>query len=48
MFKLINTGGETVLKKDGTPFLYTVKWTAELGRKFLEPELKTRLKVVPA
>lgn len=48
MFKLIDKAGKTVLMKNGKPFLYTTDWTAKLGKRFLESERKTTLKVVPA
>lgn len=48
MYKLIDTSGKSVLNKEGEPFKYSEKWTADLAKKFLEAERKTRLKVVSA
>lgn len=38
MYKLINKKNETLLMRDGTPFLYTTQWTARLGAKYLRPK----------
>ncbi len=48
MYKLLDKAGRPVLMKNGKPFIYTTDWTARLGKKFLEAERKTVLKVVPA
>ena len=47
-FKLLDKSGKPFLMKNGEPFIYTTKQTAQMGKKFLEAERKTVLKVVPA
>lgn len=51
MYKIIDKTGKPLLMKDGTPFVYTVLFTAELALKFLRPKTKRSLrplKIVPA
>jgi hypothetical protein len=45
MYKLVNKKGRDVLMKNGTPFIYTTKHTAELGKKILEKRRKERLTI---
>lgn len=45
MYKLVNRRGRTVNMKSGEPFVYTTKWTAELGKKFLEKKRKEKLSI---
>ncbi len=44
-YVLINKRGRTANMKDGTPFIYTTKTTAELGKKFLERKRKEKLTI---
>lgn len=47
MFNLLDEEGQTLLMRDGTPFVYTSKKLAQLGKRFIESDRKIALKVVP-
>lgn len=38
MYNIKNKRGELLRMKDGTPFTYTLRWTADLGVKYLRPK----------
>lgn len=46
MFNLQNEDGSLLLMKDGTPFVYTSKRLAQMGKRFLESDRKITLRVV--
>lgn len=51
MYNITNRKGEVLTMRDGTPFVYTVEWTARLGAKYLRgrtPKPERPLRVVRA
>ena len=46
MFTLVDSFGSPVLMKNGTPFSYSNKELAGLGKRFLEADRKATFKVV--
>lgn len=45
MFKLVDSSGNTILMRDGKPFLYSTKATAQMGKRILEGERRTTLTI---
>jgi hypothetical protein len=46
MFNLKRSDGTFLLMRDGSPFTYTSRWLADLGKKLLEKDRNESLKVV--
>lgn len=46
MFVLTTKSGKPVLMENGSPFTYTVRWTADLAKKILEEVRNESLRVV--
>ena len=46
MYTLRNKEGYTLKMKNGSPFVYSQKWLAELGKRVLEKERDEKLFIV--
>jgi len=45
MYKLVDSAGVSLKMKDGKPFLYSTKATAQMGKRILESERRTTLTI---